>query len=191
MFMEETTAEIHKTRPRRGRRSRRGTDLFSAILYLTIFVMVIAGPIAIYNSVMTGMRNVQLQTLMMRTASSVESSFRAFPTYDSGSLLGIIKSRGEFSDREIYEAGGTYHMRSPFGTDMSVEGDPPHNFIITVNNLKESPCEKLLEAMIDPGRTVHGVTVNTSTVTLPYSNAGISTACSGASDGLYDVGIKF
>jgi hypothetical protein len=191
MLTKKTTQEVPAKQKMQGRRSRRGTDLFSAVLYLIIFVVVIAGVVAIYSSVMTGVRNVQLQTLVMRTAASVESSYSNFPTYDSGSLLAVIKSRGSFSDSEIYEASGGYKMRTPFNTEMSVTGNGSTNFTITVIDLKESACEKLLENMVDPGRTVKIMRVQSTTLDIPYTNAAISAACSGSSDNLYDVAVTF
>ncbi len=123
MYIEEATQNLPKDKPIQGRRSRRGTDLFSAVLYLIIFVVVIAGVVAIYSSIMTGVRNAQLQTQVMRTASSVEASYRAWPTYDNGSLLTAIRAGGAFSDSEIYDDAGTLRMLSPFGTEMTVVGD--------------------------------------------------------------------
>lgn len=184
------TTRVDKTL-KKGRRSRRGMQMSEALLILGGIAIVLAIIIGLYSMVMTGWRNMQTTQLVMRTASVVETSYRSFATYDNGSLLPVIKNRGEFTDKEIYVSGSNTLMRSPFNTNMTVVGDGARNFTITVTDLQPGPCEKLLEAMVDPGRRVFGASVNGTAMTVPFNNTAIASACSGASDDFYDVAITF
>lgn len=193
MTQETQERATVQARPHRmkGRRARRGTDLFSAMLYLGLFVLVIVMAIALYSSVMNGIRNTNTRMLILRTVTTVDNAFRNQANYASGSLVPVLKTSGNFSEKEVWRTGTTYFMMSPFDTPITVVGDGARNVTITTADLSDSACAALVESMIDPGRRVDGVSVNGTALVLPYDSQAVSTACDGAADDLYDVAIIF
>ena len=193
--VQQIAVPLEVTSPRRrlrARRARRGTDLFSAVLYLVAFVVVIAGLIALYTSVMNGIRGNQLTLLHMRAVSTVENAYRSQASYESGDLLVILKVSGNFSDKEVWKVSdGVYAMRSPYNTAMTVTGSGTRTVTIGTAALPPAACTSLLEAMIDPGRRVSAVTVNGTALTMPATSTAVGAACDGATDDLYDVAVSF
>jgi len=176
---------------RKGRRRRRGAGLFDSMLTMFIVILAIGGLVALYLNISAGMKNNETRMLVMRTIATIESAYRSQSSYTNGSLLPVLETSGNFEDSEVWESGGTFFMRSPFDTEMTVAGDGARDFTITVAELSKDACAALLEGMMERDRDMDGLTVNGVAVAIPYDSVAVSTACRGNAADEYDVALTF
>lgn len=175
----------------KGRRKRRGAGLFDSMLTMFIVVLALGGLIALYLNISAGMKNNNTRMLVMKTVATIENAYRSQSAYTNGSLLPVLETSGNFTDKEVWESGGTFYMRSPFDTEMTVAGNGARDFTITVADISKDACTALLEGMIERDRELDAVSVNTVAVTVPYDSVAVSTACRGNADDEYDVALTF
>lgn len=175
----------------KGRRKRRGAALFDSMLAMFIGVIFLGGLVVLYLNMSAGQKNTATRMLVMRTVATIENAYRSQSAYTNGSLLPVLETSGNFSDKEVWESGGTFFMRSPFDTEMTVTGNGARDFTITVADISKDACTALLEGMMERDRDMDALSVNTVAVTIPYDSVAVSTACRGNAADEYDVSITF
>lgn len=176
------TPQIMPAKTRFARRGRRGAGMLDSGLVLLLFVVVVAGLLMTFNSLMNSWRAASLQTQLTRAQAVIETAHGYSGIYANQSLLVFLSGEG-FSDRELQRVGqGNYIFTSPFDTDITITGNGARDFTITVADLPQNACEAAVMAFRDSGAGLDSASVGSTALAIPLSEAAVAAACDNATN---------
>ena len=176
------TPHIKPAKKRFARRGRRGAGMLDSGLVLLLFVVVVAGLLLTFNSLMNSWRAASLQTQLTRAKAVIETAHGYSGIYANQSLLVFLSGEG-FSDRELQRVSqGNYIFTSPFDTAITIVGNGARDFTITVAGLPQTGCEAAVMAFRDSGAGLDSASVGSTALALPLSEAAVAAACDNATN---------
>ena len=165
-----------------ARRGRRGAGMLDSGLVLLLFVVVVAGLLMTFNSLMNSWRAASLQTQLTRAQAVIETAHGYSGIYANQSLLVFLSGEG-FSDRELQRVSqGNYIFTSPFDTAITIVGNGARDFTITVAGLPQTGCEAAVMAFRDSGAGLDSASVGSTALAIPLSEAAVAAACDNATN---------
>jgi len=165
-----------------ARRGRRGAGMLDSGLVLLLFVVVVAGLLMTFNSLMNSWRAASLQTQLTRAKAVIETAHGYSGIYANQSLLVFLSGEG-FSDRELQRVSqGNYIFTSPFDTAITIVGNGARDFTITVAGLPQTGCEAAVMAFRDSGAGLDSASVGSTALAIPLSEAAVAAACDNATN---------
>lgn len=165
-----------------ARRGRRGAGMLDSGLVLLLFVVVVAGLLLTFNSLMNSWRAASLQTQLTRAKAVIETAHGYSGIYANQSLLVFLSGEG-FSDRELQRVSqGNYIFTSPFDTAITIVGNGARDFTITVAGLPQTGCEAAVMAFRDSGAGLDSASVGSTALAIPLSEAAVAAACDNATN---------
>ena len=165
-----------------ARRGRRGAGMLDSGLVLLLFVVVVAGLLMTFNSLMNSWRAASLQTQLIRAQAVIETAHGYSGIYANQSLLVFLSGEG-FSDRELQRVSqGNYIFTSPFDTAITIVGNGARDFTITVAGLPQTGCEAAVMAFRDSGAGLDSASVGSTALAIPLSEAAVAAACDNATN---------
>lgn len=177
-----TTPQFLPAKKHLARRGRRGAGMLDSGLVLLLFVVVVAGLLMTFNSLMNSWRAASLQTQLTRAQAIIETAHGYSGIYADQSLLVFLSGEG-FSDRELQRVSqGNYVFTSPFDTAITIDGNGARDFTITVANLPQNGCEAAVMAFRDSGSGLESASVGSTALTTPLSEAAVAAACDNATN---------
>ena len=176
------TPHIKPAKKRFARRGRRGAGMLDSGLVLLLFVVVVAGLLLTFNSLMNSWRAASLQTQLTRAKAVIETAHGYSGIYANQSLLVFLSGEG-FSDRELQRVSqGNYIFTSPFDTAITIVGNGARDFTITVAGLPQTGCEAAVMAFRDSGAGLDSASVGSTALAIPLSEAAVAAACDNATN---------
>jgi len=176
------TPQTMPAKTRFARRGRRGAGMLDSGLVLLLFVVVVAGLLMTFNSLMNSWRAASLQTQLTRAQAVIETAHGYSGIYANQSLLVFLSGEG-FSDRELQRVSqGNYVFTSPFDTAITIAGNGARDFTITVADLPQNACEAAVMAFRDSGAGLDSASVGSTALTIPLSEAAVAAACDNATN---------
>ena len=171
------TPQTMPAKTRFARRGRRGAGMLDSGLVLLLFVVVVAGLLLTFNSLMNSWRAASLQTQLTRAKAVIETAHGYSGIYANQSLLVFLSGEG-FSDRELQRVSqGNYIFTSPFDTAITIVGNGARDFTITVAGLPQTGCEAAVMAFRDSGAGLDSASVGSTALAIPLSEAEVAAAC--------------
>ena len=176
------TPQTMPAKTRFARRGRRGAGMLDSGLVLLLFVVVVAGLLLTFNSLMNSWRAASLQTQLTRAKAVIETANGYSGIYANQSLLVFLSGEG-FSDRELQRVSqGNYIFTSPFDTAITIVGNGARDFTITVAGLPQTGCEAAVMAFRDSGAGLDSASVGSTALAIPLSEAAVAAACDNATN---------
>jgi|GEM_PF-382586 len=176
------TPQTMPAKTRFARRGRRGAGMLDSGLVLLLFVVVVAGLLLTFNSLMNSWRAASLQTQLTRAKAVIETAHGYSGIYANQSLLVFLSGEG-FSDRELQRVSqGNYIFTSPFDTAITIVGNGARDFTITVAGLPQTGCEAAVMAFRDSGAGLDSASVGSTALAIPLSEAAVAAACDNATN---------
>jgi len=176
------TPQTMPAKTRFARRGRRGAGMLDSGLVLLLFVVVVAGLLLTFNSLMNSWRAASLQTQLIRAQAVIETAHGYSGIYANQSLLVFLSGEG-FSDRELQRVSqGNYIFTSPFDTAITIVGNGARDFTITVAGLPQTGCEAAVMAFRDSGAGLDSASVGSTALAIPLSEAAVAAACDNATN---------
>ena len=176
------TPQTMPAKTRFARRGRRGAGMLDSGLVLLLFVVVVAGLLMTFNSLMNSWRAASLQTQLIRAQAVIETAHGYSGIYANQSLLVFLSGEG-FSDRELQRVSqGNYIFTSPFDTAITIVGNGARDFTITVAGLPQTGCEAAVMAFRDSGAGLDSASVGSTALAIPLSEAAVAAACDNATN---------
>jgi len=176
------TPQTMPSKTRFARRGRRGAGMLDSGLVLLLFVVVVAGLLLTFNSLMNSWRAASLQTQLTRAKAVIETAHGYSGIYANQSLLVFLSGEG-FSDRELQRVSqGNYIFTSPFDTAITIVGNGARDFTITVAGLPQTGCEAAVMAFRDSGAGLDSASVGSTALAIPLSEAAVAAACDNATN---------
>ena len=176
------TPQTMPAKTRFARRGRRGAGMLDSGLVLLLFVVVVAGLLLTFNSLMNSWRAASLQTQLTRAKAVIETAHGYSGIYANQSLLVFLSGEG-FSDRELQRVSqGNYIFTSPFDTAITIVGNGARDFTITVAGLPQTGCEAAVMAFRDSGAGLDSASVGSTALAIHLSEAAVAAACDNATN---------
>ncbi|WP_170566205.1 hypothetical protein [Ruegeria atlantica] len=172
------------------RRARRGSELFSGLLWFGIVVLAIAAIVTLYIGGTNTLKRTNLTRQLTQAVAIIERAHIQSGIYQNRSLLVFLSDEG-FSERELTkESSGAYTFTSPFDTAITIRGNGGRDFVVTIENLPPAACRAAVLAFQDPGSGLESVTVGGTHVGPPISEVFVANRCNTVS-GDYTVALTF